>query len=338
MSAVLIRRPPVQGLAPGVAVALAGAAVALVIHHRVGSVSAHVVAVLIGAALANTIRLERLRPGFKWAGRHLVRAGVVLVGFRLSWEQVQALGLRGLSAVVAIVAVTFTGTQLLGRALGVSPGMRLLVGTGFSICGASAIAAAEPMSDAEEHETAYAIALVTLCGSLAIAVLPFTAHVIGLDAHTFGSWAGASIHDVGQVVAAASLDSPEAVAQAVVVKLTRVAMLAPLLTVVAVRRRRTDMVAAEPGSDVARVPLLPWFVVLFAVAVVVRSADVLSDRTLADLKEVETFVLAAGLLGLGSGVEWSKLRSVGGRPLVLGLASWALIALVSLPLATWWLA
>ena len=329
-------RPPSTSLVPGVAIALLGGGLGVWIHHQVDSVSAHIVAVLVGLFIANArVPMATLRPGLRWSGRHLVRTGVVLVGFRLSFDQLQQLGVRGVSAVVIVVTITFVGTQALGRVLGVSPAMSLLVGVGFSICGASAIAAAEPLSDAEEHETAYAIALVTLCGTLAIATLPFIGSALGLSAHEFGSWVGASVHDVGQVVAAASTKGPEALSQAVVVKLTRVVMLAPLLMVVAIRSRRRSVHPTDPAAT--RPPLLPLFVVLFGVAVVIRSTVDLSSSVLSNLKELETFVLAAGLVGLGSAVELGRLRTVGGRPLALGLAAWALIALVSLPVSSWWM-
>lgn len=329
-------RPQTTSVVPGVAVALLGGGLGVWIHHQVDSVSAHIVAVLVGVLVANSsVPMAALRPGFRWSGRHLVRAGVVLVGFRLSFDQLQQLGVRGVSAVAVVVTITFVGTQLLGRLLGVSPAMSLLVGTGFSICGASAIAAAEPLSDAEEHETAYAIALVTLCGTLAIATLPAISSALGLSAHEFGSWAGASVHDVGQVVATASTKGPDALSQAVVVKLTRVVMLAPLLMVVALRSRRRSADAHDPTAT--RPPLLPLFVVFFGVAVAIRSTVDLPASFLTDLKELETFVLAAGLVGLGGAVELGRLRTVGGRPLALGLAAWALVATVSLPVSHWWM-
>jgi uncharacterized integral membrane protein (TIGR00698 family) len=314
-------------------VAAGGAVLGWWVHHRVDAVSPHVVAVLVGVLIANVgVVGPRLRPGLAVAAKRVLRAGIVLVGVRLSLHDVLDLGPRALVAVVTVVTATFFGAQWLGRRLGLSHGMSLLVGTGYAICGASAIAAAEPFADATEEEVAYSVALVTLCGSLAIVVLPPLGRWLGLDAETFGAWVGASVHDVGQVVAAASTSDAVALSTAVVVKLTRVAMLAPVLAWVAVsaRRRAAGGEGHAPADDAKRPPLLPLFVVLFLVAVALRTVGAVPDGWLEGIKTLETLLLGAGLVGLGSAVDLRRLRALGGRPLVFGLVSWALVAGVSL--------
>jgi uncharacterized integral membrane protein (TIGR00698 family) len=314
-------------------VAAGGAVLGWWVHHRVDAVSPHVVAVLVGVLIANVgVVGPTLRPGLAVAAKRVLRAGIVLVGVRLSLHDVLDLGPRALVAVVTVVTATFFGAQWLGRRLGLSHGMSLLVGTGYAICGASAIAAAEPFADATEEEVAYSVALVTLCGSLAIVVLPPLGRWLGLDAETFGAWVGASVHDVGQVVAAASTSDAVALSTAVVVKLTRVAMLAPVLAWVAVsaRRRAAGGEGHAPADDAKRPPLLPLFVVLFLVAVALRTVGAVPDGWLEGIKTLETLLLGAGLVGLGSAVDLRRLRALGGRPLVFGLVSWALVAGVSL--------
>jgi uncharacterized integral membrane protein (TIGR00698 family) len=314
---------------PGVLLAAGAALVGIVAHELVDVVSPHVVAVLVGVLLANVGLVgDRFRPGLRFAARSVLRAGIVLVGFRLSLADVADLGPRAVLAVAIVVTATFFGTQWLGARLGVSTSMSFLVGTGYSICGASAIAAAEPFSDATEEEVAYSLALVTLCGTLSIAVLPLLGRWFGMGDIAFGSWVGAAVHDVGQVVATASTRDTAALQAAVIVKLTRVAMLAPLLFGVALAARRRLNSGASPQADsgVRRPPLLPMFVVLFLVAVVIRTTGVLSTAQLGWIKHIETFLIGAGLVGLGSAVDLRKLRRLGGRPLVLGLASWVLVA------------
>jgi uncharacterized integral membrane protein (TIGR00698 family) len=333
----------------GLAVAGVGVATGLLVHDRWDSVSSHVVAVAVGALAANLGLLPAsTAPGLKLAAKKVLRIGIVLLGFRLSLGQMADLGPKALASVVLVVVSTFVGTQWLGRKLGLGPGLSLLVATGYSICGASAIAAAEPFADASEEEVAYSIGLVTICGSLAIVVLPALGSLLGLSSHDFGSWVGASVHDVGQVVAAASTRDTDAVTAAVVVKLTRVVMLAPLLAYVALRARRTvaDPTSGQPEGqqegqpagrtgtataiETARPPLLPLFVALFLLAVVVRTTGVLSTDQISTIKDLETIAIGMGLTGLGAQVRVAKLRHVGGRPLVLGLASWVLVAVVSL--------
>jgi uncharacterized integral membrane protein (TIGR00698 family) len=318
----------------GLLFAFVGSLVGMALHEVVDWVSPLVVAVLFGAIAANLgiVRLS-MQPGLKWSARHVLRAGIVLVGLRLSLREVAHLGPRALAAVVAVVFATFLGTQWLGKRLGLSPGLSLLVATGYSICGASAIAAAEPFADATEEEVAYSIALVTMCGSLAIALLPVSASLLHMSDARFGSWVGASVHDVGQVVAAASIHSAAALKAAVVVKLTRVALLAPLLAAIAVsyrRQHRND----EHADDAAPLPpALPLFIALFLVAVAVRTTGVVPTVWLVRLKHLETLLMGMGLVGLGAGVSLAKLRLVGRRPLALGLLSWALVATVSLAAA-----
>ena len=258
----------------------------------------------------------------------MLRAGIVVLGFRLSFNEIRTLGMPALTAVVVVVIATFFGTQWLARRLGLRPSLGLLMATGYSICGASAIAAVEPFADADEEEIAYSIALVTLCGTLAIVVLPTLGTLLHLSATQFGAWVGASVHDVGQVVAAASTHGDVSLRKATVVKLTRVAMLAPLLAGVAVSARRR--LGAEVVENAKRPPVLPLFIVLFLVAVGIRSSGVVPTSWLSHIKDLETVLLGMGLVGLGSNVNLRKLRAVGGKPLMLGLASWALVAVVSL--------
>ena len=316
---------PGLGLA-GAVVGVSFAVEALVKRYTPIVLSPLVAAVVFGAILANLKLLPQVcLGGIRFAARSLLRLGIVLLGLQLSFGQVRDIGVPGLLLVLGVVGITFFGTQWLGQRLGLSKGLSLLVATGFSICGASAIAAMRPVSDADDDDMAYAIALVTICGSMAIFVLPIVANWIGFDDARFGSWVGASVHDVAQTVATASTGNVEAQHSAIIVKLTRVMLLAPLVAVVSVTRRRTTRVAAH-GK---RPPMIPLFVCGFIAAIAVNSAVDLPRSLLADAKWIEKSLLAAALVGLGAGVDVHKLRAIGPRPLVLGLLSWATIAVLS---------
>ena len=324
----LVRR----GDLPGLAVVALGVLVAFLLGWFVG-VSPLVAGVVLGALVANTGLLStRLRPGISFAAKRLLRAGVVLLGLRLSFDEMRDLGIVGVIAVVVVVVATFFGVQALARAMGLSSGLGLLVATGYSICGASAIAAMAPLSDADDEETAYAIGLVTLCGSLSILVLPVLGHALGLDDQTFGTWVGAGVHDVGQVTATASAYSEAALAPATLVKLTRVILLAPMVFGVGLAaRRRMAMRRASPGGEgtavpEVHVPIVPLFVAGFLAAIALRATGWLSADALSTAKDAEQILLTAGMFGLGAGIDFGRLRRLGGRPLVLGLASWVLVA------------
>lgn len=315
-------------LLPGLLAAAAAAALAFGVSSLVPGLGPTTVAVVLGLLVANTgLQRAALAPGTAFASRRLLRTAVVLLGLQLPLGAVLALGWQGLVVVVVTVAVTFAGTLLLGRALGLPPGRSLLVSTGFSICGASAIAAVEPLAKARKDDVTTAVALVTLCGSLAILVLPPLAGPLGLDPVAFGAWVGASVHDVGQVVATASrVDG--ALQTAVVVKLARVALLAPLVAGVglAARRAARSRAADDDGTSRARVPLLPLFVVGFLLAVAVRSTGLLPTGLLDAAQLVQTVLLVAALYALGTGIRLRVLVRTGGRSLVLGVVSWVLVA------------
>ncbi|HEV7194748.1 MAG TPA: putative sulfate exporter family transporter [Pedococcus sp.] len=312
---------------PGLVVVAFATAVAFAVAHVVPALNPSTVAVALGAVLANSgLHRARLHPGTRLAGHRLLRISIVLLGLQLSLPQLLHLGAGGLSVVLATVTITLIGTQLLGRALGVSAPRSLLVATGFAICGASAVAAMEPVAGGDEEDTGIAVALVTLCGSLAILVLPALRTPLGLDVSSFGSWVGASVHDVGQTVATANR-VPGALSTAVVVKLTRVVLLAPLVAGVAVLRRRRAH--DESGAAARRPPAVPLFVAGFLAAVALASTGILHAVELSAAKSVQQVLLAAALVGLGTSIHLPTLRRTGARALLLGSGSWVLVATVA---------
>ena len=323
---------------PGLAIAASIAAVAFVVEYLIknntaGVVSPLVIAVVLGALISNLGMLPgNCRIGLGFAARNLLRLGIVLLGLQLSFSQVRELGAPGLALVIVVVAATFTGTQWLGKKMGLSPGLSLLVATGFSICGASAIAAMRPVSDADDDDMAYAIALVTICGTLAIFLLPAIGEIIGFSGAQFGSWVGASVHDVAQTVATAASGNDDAQDAAIVVKLTRVMLLAPLVAAVSFTRRRklSHTNITDSKTQKAKLPpVIPLFIVGFIAAISINSSFNLPSEFLSNVKWLEKSLLACALVGLGAGVDARKLRRVGTRPLALGLISWILIATLS---------
>ncbi len=297
------------------------------------SVSPLTVSLLLGALAGNLGIIPSVcGPGLKFVSRHILRAGIVLLGFQLSFSEVAHLGGRGFLAVIAVVIVTFFGTQYIARLLGVSPGLGLLTATGYSICGVSAISAMTNAVDSDEEDATYAIVLVTLFGSISIFVLPLLGHLMNMSNVRFGMWAGSSVHDVAQVIASATTYSPQSLAPAVIVKLTRVVLLAPLVAVFGYRHSRSqkhEEPHEHPHTGAQRVSPLPMFIVLFLLAVSVRTTGTLSSDLLTDLKHIEKTFLAFALVGLGAGVNIKKLRLLGSRPIVLGVCSWALVLITS---------
>jgi len=316
---------------PGIGLTLLITFVGFAVHDRFDAVSPLVASLAIGVALGNLGAVPAVcAPGVKFSAKKILRLGIVLLGSQLAVSQVVELGGAELAVVIVVVAATFLGTMWLGPRLGVSRPLSLLVATGFSICGASAVAAMEGVAEADEEEVTYAIALVTLCGSLAIILLPALRSVVGMDAaEMFGAWVGASVHDVAQVIATSSTGGDSAVQSATVVKLSRVVLLAPLVAMVSVWLR-TPRAGLTSKSTSSKVSVVPIFVVGFIAMILVRTTGVLSDDVLSTLKTVEQWCLASALVGLGAEVRLAKLLRVGGRPLALAGISWGAIATLSL--------
>ncbi|WP_235883601.1 YeiH family protein [Saccharopolyspora elongata] len=311
----------VGALWPGLVVTGAAVAVSLVVSGLVPAVSELTAAVVLGIVAGNVPGFpEATRPGIAWATKKLLRVGVVLLGLQLSVSQVLGLGAGTVVAVLLIVGLTFLGTLLIGRLMRVPRGLSVLVATGFSICGASAVAAMESVVEREDEDVATSVAMVTVFGTIAMLALPAMAAGMGLSADEIGRIAGGSVHEVAQVVAAASPAGGAAVAVAVVVKLSRVVLLAPMVTAVSlVERRRRGAAGGE------RPPVMPLFVLGFLVAVAVRSVDVLPVVVLDGGKQLTTLLLAGALFALGFGVRVKALLRNGPKAFALAACSTLLV-------------
>ncbi|ASO20143.1 putative integral membrane protein (TIGR00698 family) [Actinoalloteichus hoggarensis] len=329
-----VRTRPVAGLrlVPGLVVVALAVGLAASLHALLPSLGLVTAALILGVLAGNLPVLPATASvGVSWATRRLLRTGVVLLGLGLSVPQLLGVGPGVLLAVLLTVAGTFLITIRLGRLLGLSRGLSLCVGTGFAVCGASAVAAVESVIRREERDVVTAIALVTLYGSLSVAALPLLGGAIGLDEGQLGRWIGLSVHEVAQVVAAASPVGEGAVTEAVVVKLSRVVLLAPMIAAIGLAERRHRLTRDARGT---RPPMIPLFVSGFLVAVAVRSSGLLPDVVLDHAATLTTVLLAAALFGLGTTVRVAALLRTGPRALLLGLGS--TIAVTTLAWVTLW--
>lgn len=323
--------PPAAGrLLPGLALTAAAVAVALVVNRLVPMLSPAVVAVALGAALANTAGIgASVAPGVRFVSRTVLRTAIVLLGLQIALPDVLALGWQPIAVIALATGLTFTITPLIGRRLGLSPGTSLLVATGVSICGAAAVAGMHEATGGEggvsdDDDAAGALSVVVLYGTALIVLLPLTASWLGLSARQLGVWTGASVHEVAQVAAIGAATGGAVLAVAVTVKLARVVLLAPIVALTTLRtglsRRRST-------------PLVPLFVLGFLLMVAVRSTGLVPHGVTDVAPRISGLLLAAALFGLGTGIDARKLLR-GGRALLLGAISTALIGVVSLALVT----
>ncbi|MBB1047053.1 putative sulfate exporter family transporter [Dietzia cercidiphylli] len=310
-------------LAPGTALTLAGTAAALGVGHLVPTLNPMLVAIVLGAALGNTVRLPaRATAGLAFSSRTLLRVGIALLGLQLLLGDITALGWQVVALVVVIVVLGIAGTMALGGALGLGWTQRLLIACGFSICGAAAVAAVDSVSDTDEEEVLTAITLVVIFGTLMIVAVPVLSGALGLSDTAAGMWAGGSIHEVAQVIAAGGAIGGGALAVATVVKLARVLLLAPVVTVISLHRRRTT------GTDArgTRPPLVPGFVVAFLALVLLRSSGLVPDPVVDAASLAQTVLLTCAMFALGIGVRVAAMRRVGARPVILAAASTVWVA------------
>ncbi|NYE46495.1 putative integral membrane protein (TIGR00698 family) [Spinactinospora alkalitolerans] len=307
---------------PGLVLTAAGVAAAFGADALLPAAGTLMAALVLGAVLAN-IGLVRpvFVPGLRAATRTPMRAGIVLLGLQLALPDVLGLGAPVLVMVMATATVTFFGTVLMGRLLGIGVRRSLLIASGVSICGASAVAGVNGALDAEEDDVMTAVALVTIFGTAAVFALPLLRGPLGLDEAAFGVWAGAGVHEVGQVVAAAGIAGGAALAPAVVVKLTRVVLLAPLIVGVNLWLRRSEGARSAGG----RPPIVPLFVTGFLGAVAVGALGVLPEPVLAPIEVAQNALLCAGLFAMGTSVRLARLVRTSGPSLLLGAAATLLV-------------
>ncbi len=318
---------------PGLLLCAAVAAVAIGIRHLPGmaAFSPMIVAMVLGALIHNLIRTPAVaRPGVMFSQKPLLRWAIVLLGLQLTLAQVIAVGPAGLFVLVAATVATFGFTVWLGRVLGVERGLTELIASGTAICGASAIVATNTVTRASDEDVAYSLASITLFGTVAIFVYPLVKVAIGLDPRGYGLWAGASIHEVAQVVAAAFQGGQEAGEFGAIVKLSRVMLLAPLVLglgwLAARRARRAHTEGPHPKTPV------PWFVFGFIAMMLLNSLVAIPAEARGPLTLGTTFLFTMALAAMGLEIDVQKVRAKGLRPLALGAVASVFIAGFSLAL------
>ncbi|MFQ4148855.1 putative sulfate exporter family transporter [Arthrobacter sp. LAPM80] len=322
-------------LAPGITAALLAVVLSLLVHSMVPILPAMTIAVVLGIVCANLPGISGLcqgpwRAGLNFAGKHLMRAGIVFLGLKLSLGDIMDLGWVSVLLIVVVVLLSFAGTLALGKLFKLGGDTPLLIATGFSICGASAIGAMAAVKGTKHEDTVLPVALVTLCGTLAIGILPLLMQPLGLAPLEFGQWVGAGVHDVGQVVATAQTAGAVALSAAVVVKLTRVVMLAPIVGVAGAmeRKRQARALASGPNTGLPAKfpPVVPLFVVGFLLMAALRTTGWLPGFVIDAGSTAQDIALGAALFGLGSSIRVRELFATGMRASVMALCSWALIA------------
>ncbi|MEX6505713.1 YeiH family protein [Jiella sp. M17.18] len=322
---------PLLGVLPGLLLTFGIAAVAFFVRGEIGiaALSPLILSIVLGMVVSNTVGVPAItRPGVTFSLKRILRFAIILLGLQLTVAQIIEVGGTGAAIVVATLVSTFLFTKAMGRVLGVDRRLAELIAAGTSVCGASAVIATNLVTRGSDEDVAYAVACVTVFGSASMLLYPVIQTKLMLDPTGYGLWAGATIHEVAQVVAAAFQGGEAAGQFGTIAKLSRVALLAPLILSLgffAGRGRSGEGAAAGK-------PPVPWFVFGFLALVVVNSLVAIPADIHAALVLATTFLLSAALAAMGLETNVFKLKAKGLRPLVLGTVSWLFISCFGLGL------
>ena len=291
--------------------------------------SALTLAILFGMVVGNTVYPKIWQPcdgGVIFAKQHLLRLGIILYGFRLTFAQIADVGVSGILIDVLTLSSTFFIACFLGqKVFGLDKHTSWLIGAGSSICGAAAVLATEPVVKAEASKVTVAVATVVIFGTIAIflypAMYPLLAH--WFTPETYGVYMGSTMHEVAQVVAAGHAVSPDAENAAVIAKMLRVMMLAPFLLFLAARVKQLTPAGNGEKSKIT----IPWFAIMFILVAVFNSFHLLPKAVVDMLVTLDTVLLAMAMAALGVTTHVSALKKAGAKPLLMALVLFASLIL-----------
>ena len=281
-------------------------------------VSPLIVGILIGVAVGNGAG-ERLPsawgPGITFSAKKILKLAIVLYGFRITFTEIAAVGLAGFVLDVLIVGLTLIFGVFVGtRWLGMDKGTAVMTSAGAAICGAAAVVATEPLVKAEPHKTAVAVATVVIFGTIAMFLYPmmYRTGLLPMSEEVFGIYAGATIHNVGHAIAAGEAVSTAATNTTIIVKMTRVMLLAPALLVIGwfLNRRSQDN---EAGSGL----VIPWFAFGFIAVAAFNSFGLLDQNVVDSIVAFDAFLLTVAMTGLGVNTVLGKFKGIGWESLKL---------------------
>jgi len=303
-------------------------------------ISPLVVGIVIGIIFANTLHHKMptsWETGITFAAKKVLRFAIVFYGFRITFQQIGEVGLEGFMVSLIMLSTTFVfGTWLGHKVFKMEEDTSMLTAAGASVCGAAAVLATEPVLKAEEHKTAVAVSMVVLFGTISMFLYPVLYTTIienatgfmQMTGREFGIYVGGTIHEVAQVVAVpASIPgaSEDMANSAVIVKMTRVIMIAPMLIALGIW---LSFKAKKSGGETSAVKLvIPWFAVYFIMVAGFNSLQLVPQNIVNVINEVDTFLLTMAMTALGIGTRFAKFKGLGLAPVytALGMFIWLVV-------------
>ena len=292
------------------------------------SFSPMIVGIVLGMLYANSLRNNlppTWVPGIVFCSKRVLRIGIILYGFRLTFQDVTAVGLSAVCVDAVIVMTTICGGVFIGRILGMERNIALLTSVGSGICGAAAVLGAESAIKAKPYQTAVAVATVVIFGTLAMFLYPalYRSGVMDLSPDAMGIFTGSTIHEVAHAVGAGNAMGTDVSNSAIIVKMIRVMMLVPVLLILgwwmAVRARHSSETAEEEGKGKVTVP---WFAIWFLAVICFNSLVPLPGWLIEFINQFDTFLLTMAMCALGAETTMAKFRQAGAKPFILASVLW----------------
>lgn len=328
-----------QSILPGILFALALALPAWIAGKAFPVIGGPVFAIVFGIVAGSFFRprakfFDSCKSGIKFTGKKILQYSIVLLGFEMQIGTVLAVGKLSLFVMLFTLSASFLTAALMWKLLKVPSKQAVLIGVGTSICGGSAIAATAPVINADEQDVAQSISTIFLFNIAAIFIFPAIGRLLGLSDTGFGLWAGTAVNDTSSVVATASAWSEAAgnstaLTLATIVKLTRTLMIIPVTLVLAIHTARSSRIAGSAGSF-SFVRVFPWFVLGFLLAAVLTSVVPIPRAVTGSLVLCGKFMIVMAMVAIGLSTDLQALIRQGKKPLILGLACWTAVAVVSL--------
>ena len=271
-------------------------------------------AIIIGMVIGNVFHKfipESFKDGISFSAKKLLRLAIILYGFRITFQQIFAVGMQGFWADVIMLSTTYLLGYYLGtRVFKLDKDLCMLTSIGSSVCGAAAVLGTDSMLKADSHKVSLAVSTVVLFGTISMFLYPILANLGFVPQDVFGIYIGSTVHEVAQVVAAGSAVSPTVCDTAVIVKLTRVMMLVPYLFLLGL------YLAKKSKTKRTKVPM-PWFAILFVVMCGFNSLNILPTAIKTGLIEFDVFLLTIAMFGLGVETNFEKIKGLGLKPILL---------------------
>ncbi|MEW6468482.1 MAG: YeiH family protein [Bacteroidota bacterium] len=280
-----------------------------------------IIGIIISMIYGNTLRQKlphKWLMGILYCTKHVLRAALVFYGFRITFQEISAVGLPGLIESALMVGSTFLIGIFIGiKLLGMDKDLAMLTAAGSSICGAAAVLATESVLRSEPYKSTIAVSTVVLFGTLSMFVYPlfYKSGLLDFDPGAYGIYIGGSVHEVAQVVVSGNAVSELAADTGVIVKMTRVMLLGPMLILLSLFIVRRKKRSSATGSR--EKVFIPYFVFGFIGVAAFNSLKLVPAQAVDVINAIDTFMLTMAMCALGMETNFEKFRTVGARPVYL---------------------